>query len=121
MSLENVTNKFKKFIYHSVELSIENKMVYSGKLTFFQGKHYFVKLTIERGDKVRKLDIPYPYEIEEVEDGMVFNYCLSAICPVGEVDHYRMLLCANKPTTRFHGKHLKISIKKQTDTDNSLT
>lgn len=112
MSLENVTNKFKNFIYHTVELSIENKTIYSGKLTFFQGKHYFVKLTMEKEDKVRKIDIPYPYEISENGDDMTFNYCLSAICPVGELDHYRMKMCVAKPTTRFHEKHLKISIKR---------
>lgn len=112
MSLENITNKFKKYIYHNVEVSIDKKIIYSGKMTFFQGKQYFVKLTMEKEDKMRKLDIPYPYEIIEDGDDMIFDYCLSAICPVGDVNYYRMKMCASKPTTRFHEKHLKFTIKR---------
>ena len=112
MFLENVTDKFKQFIYHPVEISIEDKIIYQGKLTFFQGKQYFVKLTLEKDDKVRKIDIPYPYNLTEEVDDMFFDYCLSAICPVGDVDYFRMKMCATKPTTRFHEKHLKFSIKR---------
>ncbi len=76
--IEEVEGKFQKFFLNDVCFDIEGKIIKKGKLINVSIKDFFLefKLEVQKGG-IKSFEVPYPYELLDFDDYIVFDYNLN--------------------------------------------
>lgn len=80
----NIEEGFFKLLQSEIVLSIGDKKYKGGLFLNFKIKEFYVQLDLVINDKFRKIDIPLPFNVEDVEDGVSFSYKLTDMGSYGE-------------------------------------
>lgn len=92
----------------NVEFVIEDKVIKRGKIRVFNTKQFFIKFRLENGGVVRDYELPYPYRVEETDNGFLFDYCLSAFVPPTEEVFWKMKAVGKENASKIHEKYLSV-------------
>lgn len=106
--MEHVENKLKDLLLKDLEFKINNKIIRKGKLRVFNTKQFFIKFNLIQNENERIYELPYPYDIKNINGSMVFDYCLSSVCPPTEEVYYKILTCDKSKSSRIHNQYLEI-------------
>ncbi len=106
--MEHIENELKKLVLKNVNFKIENKTLKTGKLQIFNTKQFFIKFKLLNNGVEKEYELPYPYNIKKINNGLLFDYCLSAFCPFKDETYYKLLLCDKSNASKIHNKHLVI-------------
>ena len=80
MSIDYYSDKLQKLLQSRVVIKCNKKTLKSGVVKLFNIKQYFIKLYIQTDKKEDKiLELPYPFLIQDNEDGVTLNYHLSSL------------------------------------------
>lgn len=102
--------ELKNLILKNVEFRIENKVLKKGLVKVFNTKQFFIKFKLDTQGDIKEYELPYPYKIHIVEDGYLFDYCLSAFVPKTEDVYYSMITLNKKDASKLHEKYLHIAL-----------
>lgn len=106
--MDKIENDLKSLVLKKVIFKIDNKILKTGKLRIFNTKQFFIKFKLINGDIEKEYELPYPYDIKYLKNGIVFDYTLSAFCPFRDETYYKLLLCDKSNASRLHNKYLTI-------------
>lgn len=106
--MENVENKLKDLLLKDLEFKINNKIIRRGKLRVFNTKQFFIKLNLIQNDNERIYELPYPYDMKDINGNLTFDYCLSSVCPPTEEVYYKIMTCDKSKASRLHNQYLEI-------------
>jgi hypothetical protein len=109
--MEELEHRLKNIILKSVDFVIDGKVVRSGIVNIFNTKQFFIKFKLENNSNVKEYELPYPYRVIESNEGIMFDYCLSAFCPPGDLAYYKLVLCDKTKASKLHNKYLWITSK----------
>ena len=109
--MEHVEDELKKMVLKNVNFKIDNKILRTGKLQIFNTKQFFIRFKILNNDVEKDYELPYPYRIQTIENGILFDYCLSAFCPFKDEMYYKLLLCDKSNAAKIHNRYLTIVAK----------
>ncbi len=98
----------KNLILQDVDFQIDGKSIKRGKIKVFNTKQFFIKFKIEAEGEAKDFEIPYPFKVVKVEEGYLFNYCLSAFCPRTEDAFWKMFLMDKSEASKLHNNHLMV-------------
>lgn len=74
--VHNIEKGFFKLLQSDVILLIGDKRYKGGRFLNFKIKEFYVQLDLVVKDKYRKIDIPLPFTVEDIDNGVVFSYRL---------------------------------------------
>lgn len=85
-SSEKIERILEKYFQQSAELHINGELFKKGKFLLLENKiihnNFYFDFIVEKTKKVDVLKIPYPFKIEEHDDGVIyFDYRLSSLFP----------------------------------------
>lgn len=107
--MHKVEEQLKDLMLQDVEMRVDNKVLRKGKIKVFNTKQFFIKFKIETDTSdIKEYELPYPYRLEKVEDGYLFDYCLSAFIPETEEVFWRMKTVGREKNSKIHDKYLYI-------------
>jgi len=106
--MDHVEDELKKLVLKNVTFKIDNKVLRSGKMQIFNTKQFFIKFKLSVNGIEKDYELPYPYKIKKINDGVLFDYCLSAFCPFKDEMYYRLLLCDKSNASKIHNRYLTI-------------
>lgn len=109
--MENVEHELKKLVLKNVVFKIDNKILKTGKIQIFNTKQFFIKFKLFNNNLEKDYELPYPYSIKSIKNGVVFDYCLSAFCPFKDEMYYKLLLCDKSNSSKIHNRYLMISVQ----------
>jgi hypothetical protein len=92
----------------SVDFYLDGKIIKQGKIKVFNTKQFFIKFKIENGDIVKEYELPYPFRVDTLTNGFMFDYCLSAFIPNTEEVFWKMKTINNADHSKLHEKYLYI-------------
>lgn len=104
--MHNIDSQLKELILKDVDFQIDGKSVKKGKIKVFNTKQFFIKFKIELGGEAKDFEIPYPFKLTKIENGYLFNYCLSAFVPRTEDSYWKMKLAKKDEASKLHDNHL---------------
>ena len=104
--MHQIENQLKSLILKDVDFQIDGKTIKKGKVRVFNTKQFFIKFKIETDGDSKDFEIPYPFQISKIDQGYLFNYCLSAFCPRTEDSYWKMLLMDKSGASKLHNNHL---------------
>lgn len=111
---EKVEKLFFNLLQHNICISYNNKNIKTGKLLLVSHKSTNICLTLLQKDlNTKTYELPYPFEYRLTEPGeVIFDYCLSAICPTSElVSRFEINVSKkSKKSHRFLNNHVTIKI-----------
>lgn len=99
-------NQLKPLMLSNVEFVIDNKVIKRGKIRVYNTKQFFIKFRLDCSNGVKDYEIPYPFRVERVSNGYLFDYCLSAFIPNTEEVFWKMKMLNNEDSSKLHEKYL---------------
>ena len=82
--VHNIEKGFFDLLQSDIILLIGEKRYKGGKFINFKIKEFYVQLDLVVNDKYRNIDIPLPFKLKSIENGIVFSYKLSDMGSYGE-------------------------------------
>lgn len=101
-------NQLKNLMLQKVEFVIDNKVVKKGQIRVFNTKQFFIKFRLENSGDIKDYEIPYPFRVETIGNGYIFDYCLSAFIPQTEEVFWKMKTINKDEASKLHEKYLFI-------------
>lgn len=101
-------NDLKSLILKNVEFKINDKIIKRGKVKIFNTKQFFIKFKIENSDGVKEFELPYPYKTYKLNNGFLFDYCLSAFVPNTEEVFWKMKTLNSSESSKIHDNYLYV-------------
>jgi hypothetical protein len=99
-------DQLKPLMLSNVEFVIDNKVIKRGKIRVYNTKQFFIKFRLEHSDDVKDYEIPYPFRVERLDNGYLFDYCLSAFIPNTEEVYWKMKMMNKEESSKLHEKYL---------------
>jgi hypothetical protein len=101
--IDDVEKQFKEFFQSTVSFNINQKVIKKGKLINVTVKDFFITFILEitKGG-VKTFEIPYPYDIIKIKDGLLFDYTLNTLT---HDDAYKFVKAKNftpKKNSKFY-------------------
>lgn len=101
-------NKLKDLILQNVEFEVDGKIIKRGRIKVFNTKQFFIKFKLENCDEIKEFELPYPYRAVKLENGFLFDYCLSAFCPKTEEIYWKMRAMNKESCSKIFDNYLYI-------------
>jgi len=92
----------------TVEFKIDDKVLKRGQIKVFNTKQFFIKFKLDIEGDYKDYELPYPYRVEKVPDGFIFDYCLSAFIPKTEEVFWKMTCLDKSGASKLHNSYLHI-------------
>lgn len=77
---EQIEDSLKKCFQRDIQLISKDKVLISGRLVLYKIIDYTITLTFQIDDEPKYIDIPYPFNVESINNGFSFIYTLSSLC-----------------------------------------
>lgn len=106
--MHRIENSLKELLLQDVKFTIDNKVVKNGKIKILNTKHFFIKFKLQVGNDIKEYELPYPYKIVKIDNGVLFDYCLSAFIPNTEEVYWKLKTFNKDECSKLHDKYLKI-------------
>ena len=107
--MHKVEEKLKDLMLDTVEMKVDNKVLRKGKIRVFNTKQFFIKFKREtETSTIKEYELPYPYRIDKINNGFLFDYCLSAFIPDTEEVFWKMKTVTQEKNSKLHEKYLYI-------------
>lgn len=74
--VRNIEKGFFKLLQSDVILLVGDKRYKGGRFLNFKIKEFYVQLDLVVKDKYRKVDIPLPFLVRDIDNGVAFSYKL---------------------------------------------
>ena len=100
--------QLKDIILKTVDFQIDGKSIKRGKVKVYNSKQFFIRFKLENENKIYEYDLPYPFKFFKVDNGYVFDYCLSAFCPKTETMYWKMRAMNKSEASRLHDTYLHV-------------
>lgn len=111
MSTDKLTETLKQYLLQNLAIQTDQKIIRKGKLRMFTIKQFHVKLSIDIGkNEIRQLELPYPFEINEKENGCTFNYHLSSFIPIEHPISSKIKFLNHKSASKFYNNVVHLDI-----------
>jgi len=107
---EDVEIYLKDLIFRDVEFVLDSKVLRKGRIEIYNTKQNFIKFKIQVEDKSKDWEITFPYRIEKIESGYLFDYALSAFCPPTQEVYWTMKALDKSNTSKFFDNHLYVNV-----------
>jgi len=109
-NIEKIEEKLKELVLKKVEFRVDGRSIKNGKIRVFNTKQFYIKFKMEGEEEGedKEFDLPYPFKIKDSENGMIFDYCLSAFIPRTETAYWKTLLYDKSEASRLHNNYLHI-------------
>lgn len=102
-------NMLKPLMMQSVQFQIDGKTIKRGKIRIFNTKQFFIRFKLEDDENtIKEFELPYPYRIDKIPNGLLFDYCLSAFVPKTEEVHWKMRTLNTENASKIHEKYLMV-------------
>jgi hypothetical protein len=101
-------DKLKDLMLETVDFKIDNKILKHGKIKVFNTKQFFIKFKLENNADTKEYEVPYPFRVEKLKDGFLFDYCLSSFIPNTEESYWKMRALNSENASKLHEKYLII-------------
>lgn len=101
--------KLKSLLLRDVKFSINGKTIKEGKVKVFNTKQFFINFSLDDGNDSREFKVLYPYNHTELENGFLFDYCLSAFCPRTEDVYWKMKMTDSSSSSKYHESYLLLT------------
>ena len=108
--MDIIEQQLKACILKDANFIIDNKIIRSGKIKVFNIKQFFIKFKITSGNLEKEYEIPYPFKMTIVDDGFLFDYCLSAFCPPSNENYYKMLVYDKSNVSKLYNNYLWLKV-----------
>jgi hypothetical protein len=106
--MDKLEHKLKSLILKNVDFTLDGKLIKRGKIKLFNTKQFFIRFKLDFDGETKDWELPYPFKLEDTNDGFIFNYCLSAFCPPTELVFYKMKLVDRSAASKLHNSHLRV-------------
>lgn len=106
--MNRIEDHLKQLIYRDVKFVLNNRTLKEGRIEIFNTKQNFVKFKIQEKDDVKEWEIAYPYDIKTIDNGLLFDYSLSAFCPRTETTYWKMKAMNKKDASKFFDNYLYV-------------
>lgn len=100
--------KLKVLMLKNIEFQLNGKVYKRGKVKVFNIKQFFIKFKLETPNDIREYELPYPYRVEKLANGFLFDYCLSAFVPKTEESFWKMKTMNTLESSKLHENYLYI-------------
>ncbi len=107
-SIELIEDTLKDLILQDVDFRLDGKSIRKGKIKILNTKQFFVRFKIENDGNTREFELPFPFKIEKIDNGYLFNYALSAFCPRTEEIYWVMKAMDKSQASKLHDSHLEV-------------
>ena len=106
--MDKLEQQLKNIILKTVEFRLDGKVIKRGKVKVVNTKQFFIRFKLESDNGLKEYDLPYPFRISNTEDGLLFDYTLSAFCPRTEDVYWKMLMMNKSESSKLHNTYLNI-------------
>lgn len=103
-----IEEKLKELVFRNIAFIVDDKVIKQGKVNVFNTKQNFIKFKIEIDGNLKEWELSYPFTIRDVDDGYIFDYCLSAFCPRTEDAYWKMKLMDKSGASKMHNNYLHV-------------
>lgn len=100
--------QLKVLMLKNIEFQLNGKSYKKGKVKVFNTKQFFIKFKLETPNDIREYELPYPYRVEKLINGFLFDYCLSAFIPKTEESFWKMKTMDTSESSKLHDNYLYI-------------
>jgi hypothetical protein len=104
--MNKLEDQLKSLILNNVEFKLNDKIIKRGKVKVFNTKQFFIKFKLELDEGYKEFELPYPYKVIKIDNGFIFDYCLSAFCPKTEETYWRMKTMNRQDASKIHENYL---------------
>lgn len=108
--MDKIEQNLKSLVLQNVEFTLDGKILKRGKIRLFNTKQFFIRFKLESDGDIKDWELPYPYFLEPVENGFMFNYCVSSFCPPTELTFYKMKLANKGTSSRLHDSQVRVMV-----------
>ena len=102
--------QLKPLMLQNIEFKSNGKTFKKGKVKVLNSKQFFIKFKLETVNDTREYELPYPYRVEKLHNGFLFDYCLSAFIPKTEESFWKMKTLSTSESSKLHDNYLFILI-----------
>ena len=106
--MDKLEQQLKSIILKTVEFQLDGKTIKRGKIKVINTKHFFIRFKLESDTGVKDYDLPYPFKIDKLSEGLLFDYSLSAFCPRTEDVYWKMFMMNKSEASKLHNAYLNI-------------
>jgi hypothetical protein len=104
--MTDIEQELKNVVLKTVKFTIDNKTIRSGRIDVFNTKQFFIKFKLSTGDEQREYEMPYPYKLIKLDNGYIFDYCLSSFCSVKDDNYFKMLGFDKTNASKLHNNYV---------------
>jgi hypothetical protein len=104
--MNRIEEELKTLMLQDVSFIVDDKVIKRGRIKIYNTKHNFIKFKLESGGETKEWELTYPFKIEKLQKGYLFNYCLSAFCPRTETAFWKMKMMDKSESSKIHDNHL---------------
>lgn len=106
--VKNIEKGFFELLQSDIIMSISGKRYKNGKFLNFKIKEFYIQMDLIVNDKVRKVDIPIPFNVEYIDSGIVFSYELNDMGSYGSEVIKMIQNTIGGGKSKLYNKKLKI-------------
>lgn len=107
--IDDVEKQFKEFFQSNISFVIDGKVIKKGKLLNVAVKDFYITFQIEINKTgIKIFEVPYPYNITKIQDGLMFDYTLDTLT---YNDPYKFVKVKNfkpKKNSKFYDVTMKL-------------
>ena len=107
--MHKLEHHLKNLILETVEFKLDGRVIKRGQIKVFNTKQFFIKFKLDIGGDFKDYELPYPFRADRVEDGYIFDYCLSAFIPKTEEMYWKMTCMDKSTASKLHNNYLYIT------------
>ncbi len=107
---EDVEEYLKDLIFRDVEFLLDNKVLRKGKIEIYNTKQNFIKFKLQTESNSKEWEISFPYRIEKIDGGYLFDYALSAFCPPTQEVYWAMKALDKSNSSKLFDNYLYVMI-----------
>lgn len=108
--IDDVEKQFKEFFQSNISFNIDQKVIKKGKLINVIVKDFFITFILEIAKgRTKTFEIPYPYHIDKIKNGLVFDYTLETLT---HNDTYKFVKVKNfkpKKNSKFYDVKMNLT------------
>lgn len=107
--MERIEQLLEKLLLQDIVIRTNKKVLKKGRLKLFNIKQFYIKLTLETSKSINKVyEIPYPFDANHHQSGVVFNYTLSTFCNPQSESYLKLKLFNKTEASKLFDNHMFI-------------
>jgi len=109
--VEDLNKTFNEYFYKKFTFILDNKVLKEGRLKLFSMKSFNLKFFLVDGENIKTLEIPYPFVLNKIANGYIFDYRLEKFKLLKKTELLDTILEENNIKSRLYNKPLILKIE----------